>query len=120
LAPQEQEGIFKELEELQKKDWKELSVDQKKAAYFVSFGPHGPREPILPEGSQVKVAAGVIGLIAVAAGTFFLIRTQAQEKPRTMTREWQEAATERAVEQKLDPYTGPANENYKGKGFVSV
>jgi len=31
LTPAEQEQTFKHLEELQKKDWKELSLDEKKA-----------------------------------------------------------------------------------------
>lgn len=31
LTPAEQESTFKALEELQKKDWKELTIDEKKA-----------------------------------------------------------------------------------------
>lgn len=34
LSKEEQYGIFRHLEELQRKDWKELSVDQKKAGTY--------------------------------------------------------------------------------------
>ena len=35
-------------------------------AYYVAFGPHGPRAPVNPTGTTVKVAAGVAVLIASA------------------------------------------------------
>lgn len=34
-----------------------------------------------------------------------VVNPTGQEKPKTMTKEWQEAANERAVEQKMDPFT---------------
>lgn len=37
---------------------------------------------------------------------------------KTMTKEWQEASNEIALEQKQNPITGIASENYKGKGHV--
>ncbi|ORY44277.1 cytochrome c oxidase subunit IV-domain-containing protein [Leucosporidium creatinivorum] len=117
LTPAEQESTFKALEELQKKDWKELSLDEKKASYYVAFGPHGPREPIAASGTSTL--AGVAVAVAVAGGLFAIVRSLGQEKPKTMTKEWQEAANEKAVEQKMDPFTGPASANYKGSGNVS-
>ncbi|KAK4699927.1 cytochrome c oxidase subunit 4, partial [Phenoliferia sp. Uapishka_3] len=75
LSPVEQESTFKALEELQKKDWKELSLDEKKASYYVAFGPHGPREPILPPGSGVKTLGGVVVALAVAGGLFAIVRS---------------------------------------------
>lgn len=105
LSPAEQEQTFKALEELQKKDWKELTLDEKKAAYFVAFGPHGPREPILPPGSGAKTFGGVTAAVAVAGVLFYAVRSFGQEKPKTLTKEWQEASTEMAKEQKMDPFT---------------
>jgi hypothetical protein len=35
-------------------------------AYYVAFGPHGPRAPVNPQGTTVKVVAGVAVLIATA------------------------------------------------------
>jgi hypothetical protein len=37
---------------------------------------------------------------------------------KTMTKEWQEASNEIALEQKQNPITGIASDNYKGKGHV--
>lgn len=35
------------------------------AAYYVAFGPHGPRTPVNPPGVGLKVAASVLGLAAL-------------------------------------------------------
>ncbi|KAG0143211.1 hypothetical protein CROQUDRAFT_81320 [Cronartium quercuum f. sp. fusiforme G11] len=113
MTPQEQESIFHHLEGLQKKDWKQLSLDEKKASYWVSFGPHGPREPIHPPGSGIKLLLGVTGCVTAGVAIFTVIRLNAPEPPRTMTKEWQEAATERAKEQKMDPFTGASAEGSK-------
>lgn len=100
LSSSEQAAVHQQLEELQQKDWKTLSLAEKKAgpspffahmaqgkrvspiffffglfggvfffffiAYYVAFGPHGPRAPVNPTGTTVKVAAGVAVLIASA------------------------------------------------------
>lgn len=98
-------------------------------AYYVAFGPHGPREPILPAGAGAKTFGGTIAAVLIAAGLFYTVRLFGQstfagvprasrekgeliryriagtEKPRTVTKEWQEASNARAVEQKQDPFT---------------
>ncbi|GAA6030510.1 hypothetical protein JCM8097_006181 [Rhodosporidiobolus ruineniae] len=118
LTPAEQESTFKHLEELQKKDWKELSLDEKKAAYYVAFGPHGPREPIQADAG--KTVAGVAAAIAVGSVLFYLIRLGGSETPKTISREHQEAANERLREQKSDPFTGITSKGYSGKGQVTL
>lgn len=109
LTPTEQEQTFKHLEELQKKDWKELSLDEKKAAYYVAFGPHGPREPIQADGG--KTLMGVTAAVAVAGLIFYMVRKGGKETPATLTREWQEATDERLREQRSDPFTGASAKN---------
>ncbi|GAA5866985.1 hypothetical protein JCM3774_003746 [Rhodotorula dairenensis] len=109
LTPTEQEQTFKHLEELQKKDWKELSLDEKKAAYYVAFGPHGPREPIQADGGKTFV--GVTAAVAVAGLIFYFVRKGGKETPATLTREWQEATDERLREQRSDPFTGASAKN---------
>lgn len=83
MNSEDQVAVHEQLEELQKKNWKELSLAEKKAgmfafpfisyrrkhsarliAYYVSFGPHGPRAPINPPGTTLKVVLGVTGLLA--------------------------------------------------------
>ncbi|CAE6414993.1 Cytochrome c oxidase polypeptide 5, mitochondrial OS=Neurospora crassa (strain ATCC 24698 / 74-OR23-1A / CBS 708,71 / DSM 1257 / FGSC 987) GN=cya-4 PE=3 SV=2 [Rhizoctonia solani AG-1 IB] len=117
LSSEEQVEVHRELEALQKRDWKTLSIDEKKAAYFVAFGPHGPRTPVTPEGQTLKVIAGTLAVIGLAAGAFGIVRSYGST-PRTISKEYQEAMNERAVEQKMNPLTGITSEGYKGTGFV--
>ncbi|KAI0707818.1 cytochrome c oxidase subunit IV-domain-containing protein [Earliella scabrosa] len=119
LSADEQLVIHQQLEELQKKDWKTLSVDEKKAAYYVAFGPHGPRAPIDPPGTTPKVVLSVGALIGTAAVLYFAIRANSPAPPKTLTKEWEEASNERALEQKMNPIYGIGAEGYKGPGFVT-
>ncbi|QRV74923.1 cytochrome C oxidase polypeptide IV [Ceratobasidium sp. AG-Ba] len=118
LSAEEQVEVHRELEELQKRDWKTLSIDEKKAAYFVAFGPHGPRTPVVPEGQTMKVITGTLALIGVATAVYGVIRSYGGAMPKTFTKEYQEAMNERAKEQKMNPITGISSEGYKGTGFV--
>ncbi|KAI0647499.1 cytochrome c oxidase subunit IV-domain-containing protein [Trametes meyenii] len=119
LSADEQAVIHQQLEEIQKRDWKTLSIDEKKAAYYVAFGPHGPRAPVNPPGAKAKIALSVTGLIVSAGVIFYAIRASAPAPPRTITKEWEEASNERALELKLNPISGVASEGYSGPGFVT-
>ncbi|KAJ8657539.1 hypothetical protein O0I10_006841 [Lichtheimia ornata] len=118
LSTAEQNSIAKQLEEAQKGDWKVLSLDEKKAAYYVAFGPHGPRTPVNGPGHNGKVFAGVAGVLAASAALFYVIRANGGEKPHTMTPEWQEQTNEYLKSQKSNPITGISSEGYKGKGYL--
>ncbi|KAI0957893.1 hypothetical protein AcW1_006140 [Taiwanofungus camphoratus] len=119
LTPDEQLAVHQQLEEIQKKDWKTLSIDEKKAAYYVAFGPHGPRAPIDPPGAGVKTFLGVIAGIAAAGVIFASTRFFAAPPPKTISKEWEEASNQRAIEQKMNPISGITSEGYSGKGFVT-
>ncbi|KAI0636529.1 cytochrome c oxidase subunit IV-domain-containing protein [Trametes polyzona] len=119
LSADEQAVIHQQLEEIQKRDWKTLSVDEKKAAYYVAFGPHGPRAPIDPPGTVPKIILGVTGLVVSAAVLFYSIRAAAPPPPKTINKEWEQAENERAVELKLNPISGVTSEGYSGPGFVT-
>ncbi|KAI9065486.1 cytochrome c oxidase subunit IV [Trametes sanguinea] len=119
LSADEQAVIHQQLEEIQKRDWKTLSIDEKKAAYYVAFGPHGPRAPIDPPGATPKIILGVAGLIVAAGALFYSIRAAAPAPPRTISKEWEEAENERALELKINPISGISSEGYKGPGFVT-
>ncbi|KAI6103671.1 COX4, subunit IV of cytochrome c oxidase [Pisolithus sp. B1] len=119
MSKSDQALVHRQLEELQRKDWKQLSIDEKKAAYYVAFGPHGPRAPVSPPGQGLKVVFATSGLIGVAAMIYFTIRSFAPPPPKTLNREWEEASNERAREAKLNPITGISSEGYSGKGFVT-
>ncbi|RUS21288.1 COX4, subunit IV of cytochrome c oxidase [Endogone sp. FLAS-F59071] len=118
MPTSEQNAIIRVLEQLQKEDWTGISLEDKKAAYWVAFGPHGPREPLTAPGHNLKVIGGVTGIILTSAGFFMWTRSKA-EKPRTVTKEWQEASNEYMKSQNMNPITGISSENYKGKGMVT-
>ncbi|KAJ7126569.1 cytochrome c oxidase subunit IV-domain-containing protein [Mycena crocata] len=119
LSSDEKTSVAEQLEELQKRDWKSLSGDEKKAAYYVAFGPHGKRKPIHEKGDGFKIFAGTAGLCGIAVALFYAIRGVSPPPPKTFDKEWQEAMNARAIEQKMNPITGISSEGYKGKGFVT-
>jgi cytochrome c oxidase subunit 4 len=119
LSPTEQTAVHQQLEELQRKDWKTLSLAEKKAAYYVAFGPHGPRAPVNPPGTTVKILTGVSALIATAGLLYAGFRAIAPTPPKTISKEWEEASNERAKELKINPISGISSEGYSGKGFVT-
>ena len=43
-------------------------------AYYVAFGPYGPRTPVNPPGTAVKVGSAVAGLVAVTAAIIATLR----------------------------------------------
>ncbi|KAG8995524.1 Cytochrome c oxidase subunit 5A [Tulasnella sp. 427] len=120
LTNKEQTEVYEQLLEAQKRDWKTLSLDEKKAAYYISFGPHGPRKPVDEPGTGLKVFGLTIAIVGAAGVAFAAIRLFGGPAPRTMTKEWQEASNELAHEEKQNPLTGITSEGYKGKGHVSL
>jgi hypothetical protein len=60
-------------------------------AYYIAFGPHGPRAEAPPgEGMQIFKYT-MIGVV-VSVGLFYLTRMFARGPPKTMSAEWQEAS----------------------------
>ncbi|PWN87741.1 putative cytochrome-c oxidase chain V precursor [Acaromyces ingoldii] len=117
LSKEEQYGIFRQLEEVQRRDWKELSVDEKKAAYFVSFGPHGPRKAITRPGQGVRTFTGVAAILVATVGVFYGLRHFAHSPPKSMTKEYQDQMTQKAKDENLNPITGISSDKYEGKGY---
>ncbi|CAG8605413.1 1385_t:CDS:2, partial [Ambispora gerdemannii] len=104
LSSEEQSTLTKQLVDLQKKDWHELSLDQKRAAYYVAFGPHGPREPRDEPNQGIKVLAGVTISVIVSVLLFKWSR-HGIPTPRTFDKEWQEATNKLMREQNSNPIT---------------
>lgn len=92
-----------------KADWKELTMQEKKAAYYIAFGPHGPRRPP-PADEGRKVLFLTLALTGAGVAIFAFTRIFANPvRPRTMTKEWQEASEEYLKAQGSEVITG-----YKG------
>ena len=102
-------------------------------AYYVAFGPHGPRSPVNPPGTAVKILTGVTALIGTAGLLYVGFRSigkcsfvydyinqsispsfkkkkkhgTAPPPPKTISKEWEDATNERAKELKINPISGP-------------
>lgn len=63
------------------------------AAYWIAFGPHGPRA-VTPPGEGWKVLGYTLGGVAVSFAIFATVRMFAGKEPSTMTKEYQEASNE--------------------------
>ncbi|TLS22948.1 uncharacterized protein PpBr36_06314 [Pyricularia pennisetigena] len=114
---QEQAELWMSLRERMKENWNDLTLHEKKAAYWVSFGPHGPRALDPPDEGK-KVAMGVAIGLAVSFMIFATMRSFAKPAPHTMTKEWQEQTNEYLKSQNTEPLTGLSSEGYSGKGQV--
>ncbi|KAG7120102.1 Cytochrome c oxidase subunit 5 like protein [Verticillium longisporum] len=97
--------------------WQELTLQEKKAAYWIAFGPHGPRAAD-PAGEGSRVFFGTLAAVGASLAIFGVIRLFAKPPPPTMTKEWQEASNEVLKNQKADPLTGISSEGYAGVGQV--
>jgi cytochrome c oxidase subunit 4 len=108
-------------------------------AYWIAFGPHGPRA-LPPPGEGWKVASYTAIGLAVAFGIVVALRFAARDPPSTMTKEYQEATNEYLKvcagylqsptiqptltlsfpfqSQKVEPISGISSEGYAGKGYV--
>lgn len=62
-------------------------------AYWIAFGPHGPRAGPAP-GEGSRVFWGVAASVAASLGIFATVRMFAGPAPETMTKEYQEASNE--------------------------
>ena len=118
MPPQEQAELWMQLRDRMKVPWTEMTLQEKKAgmsistswsktcsyfkmdwltcaftAWWIAFGPHGPRAED-PPGEWTKIwLYTAVGCI-VSGVLFFGIHAFARPPPRTMTKEWQEATNE--------------------------
>ncbi|THZ89037.1 hypothetical protein D6C84_00383 [Aureobasidium pullulans] len=135
MPPQEQADLWMALRDRMKVDWTEMTLQEKKAdrdmfnwvfktssdtsfraAYWIAFGPHGPRAQT-PPGEGKQVFWYTMGGLGVTAVLFFGIRAGARGSPPTMTKEYQEASDAYLKENNVEPITGISAEDYKG-GFM--
>ena len=47
-------------------------------AYYVAFGPHGPRAPVSKPGDGIKIFASTAALVGVAGIIFYAIRAMSK------------------------------------------
>ncbi|KAL8850196.1 MAG: hypothetical protein Q9221_004882 [Calogaya cf. arnoldii] len=94
-----------------------MTLQEKKAAYWIAFGPHGPRS--LPPPDQFKKTIWyTLAGVAVSGVIFLIIRQFARPAPKTMTAQYQAMTNEYLKGQKTEPITGISSEGYTGKGMI--
>lgn len=82
------------LEEDSSKTYRFAVLTQRSSiAYYIAFGPHGPRAVPDPREKWQVLKLFVYAMVA-SAGIFALIRMGARPPPSTMNQEWQEATNE--------------------------
>ncbi|RYP09174.1 hypothetical protein DL764_001445 [Monosporascus ibericus] len=113
----EQAELWMSLRDRMKENWSELTLQEKKAAYWIAFGPHGPRAQAPPDESRKVAMYTAIGVLFSFA-IFATMRAFGGPGPRTMNKEYQEASNEFLKNQRAEPLTGLSSDSYKGKGMV--
>lgn len=106
MTSEEQEDIISQLAERQKGPWNELTLNEKRAAWYISYGTWGPRKPIHPEGEVTKIALGIVGVLVGAGVVFGTARFLSEGLGITMNKEWQEASDEILKENLANPFRG--------------
>ncbi|KAI1433051.1 cytochrome c oxidase subunit IV family [Xylaria sp. CBS 124048] len=117
MPPTEQAELWMALRDRMKENWAELTINEKKAAYWIAFGPHGPRAQPPPD-ENMKVAMYTGFGVLVSLIIFGTVRLFAGGAPGTMNKEFQEATNEFLKNQRAEPLTGLSSEGYEGKGHV--
>ncbi|GMM48821.1 cytochrome c oxidase subunit Va [Pichia kluyveri] len=88
----------------QKLPWNELSLEEKKACWYVSFGTWGPRRPMETPEEMSKIFKGIILGVAFSA-TLFLTYYSNRNIPKTMNKEWQEKSDEYLASKNANPFS---------------
>jgi len=117
MPPQEQAELWMQLRDRMKVDWHEMTLQEKKAAWWIAFGPHGPRAEA-PPGEWTKIWLYTLAGCGISVVLFTIIHSFSRPQPRTMTKEWQEATEEYLKSERVNPMYGISSENYSGRGFV--
>lgn len=106
LPKQDQSQIIKDLRKRMELPWAELSVQEKKAAYYISFGSWGPRAPLHKPGDVQFIVLVVSGSIVASFFLFLGITSLGAPGPTTLNREWQDASDEYLKSKNANPFTG--------------
>jgi len=115
MPPQEQADLWMALRDRMKADWHELTTQEKKAAYWIAFGPHGPRAEDAP-GEGFSLLKWTTIVVALSMGAFYIVHHFARPPPKTMSKEWQEATDKYLKEENIEPITGWSHVQSKSSG----
>ncbi|EGV66537.1 cytochrome c oxidase subunit IV [Yamadazyma tenuis ATCC 10573] len=106
LPKEDQTALIDELKSRQELPWQQLSAEEKKAAYYISFGEWGPRKPLYGPGDRSKVFWGTVAGLVSGVALFAAVRVFAAPGPSTLNRSWQEASDDYLKSKNANPFTG--------------
>ncbi|KAJ1959538.1 cytochrome c oxidase, partial [Dipsacomyces acuminosporus] len=75
LPRNEQVQVINRLNEVMKGDWTKVSLEDKKAIYYATYGAHNFRRPHVKAGDNTKVIIGVIATLAISVTISSLVRS---------------------------------------------
>lgn len=97
--------VITSLSQRQKLPWDTLTTNEKKAAYYISFGEWGPRQPLYSKQETRTIFWGTTLLVGLSIALYLGYRSL-RRIPVTMSREWQEKEDEILKERKSNPFHG--------------
>lgn len=113
LPEAEQGAIADMVKQAEAGDWKLMTMEQKRAAYIIAYGPFGARNPMDPA-LKYAVTGWVGGFFGLAVVMWTLWEKQKPVVP-TMNKEWKDAENQISKENRTNPYSGPTNAVYSKK-----
>jgi len=106
LPKDDQTALIEDLKARMELNWKELTTEEKKAAYYISFGEWGPRKPLHAPGEKQFIFLTVAGCMVGSLLIFIGITKLGAKGPSTLNREWQDASDEYLKSKKANPFSG--------------
>lgn len=104
LPESDKQDIIVSLAARQQLPWTELSLEEKKAAWYISFGQWGPRKPLRSAEDVKNIWLGVAAGLAVSFALFLGVRSQ-RNVPKTMNKEWQLKSDEYLASKNSNPFS---------------
>ncbi|KAJ3339477.1 Cytochrome c oxidase subunit 5A [Gonapodya sp. JEL0774] len=102
----EQAAVAESLAEKQRGDWKKMTLEEKRAAYYIAYGSYGPRGEDKHINTKVWAYMGVITAVSVTIWQLWIAKPPATS---ANTPEGLEATKAAMIEENLNPIFGTAS-----------
>ncbi|KAL7409280.1 cytochrome c oxidase subunit IV-domain-containing protein [Mrakia frigida] len=121
LMPLQEKIVINDiLQEVQKADWKTMTLDEKKAAYFIAFGPYGARRPRQTTETSRRILYSMACCFFTVGIVWNVLRYFRAPPAITSTHEYQAMENEWMRERNINPITGVSSEEgKKGDGMIN-
>ncbi|TPX50527.1 hypothetical protein SeMB42_g00679 [Synchytrium endobioticum] len=113
--PECEQGVIADtLAAVQRGDWKKMTLEEKRAAYFIAYGSYGARTPLDPT-TNVRVW-GTVAIFLALSYAAWSYSVKFRPALRTQTPEWEEATKQKAIEARQNPFSGTYAKYRKEQG----